>query len=198
MPGPVSLAHPELDTNDQRGTKSGRDPRPTGKPGRGEHNEHGQGDHALGRAIVQTAGPPQDPDERRSDGKAQHQRPANTAEQGPERRQPIAIIDQRHAQRKQDPARHVVADTGRQHSHADIAAEEVQFAENSAEHGERGDGEGGADEEAKDAEADGGLGDTCVELVVDTVGNGKAQSKREDHAGQANTQRGLPILREET
>jgi hypothetical protein len=171
---------------------------PTSKPGGGKHHEHGQGDHALGRAILQAPGPPENPDEGWSDDKHQQQGPADAAEQGPEGSQAAAVVDQGDTERKEHPARHIVADAGSQNSDTNPRAEQVQLAENAAKHREGCDGERGANEEAEDAEANGVLGSTDKKLMVEAVGDGKAQAEGQDHAGQAHAQGCFPVLGEQT
>lgn len=130
MPGPVSNQQGHLNRQDRR----------TGKPGGDEHHQHGQGNHSLGRAILQASGPAEDPDEGWPDGKDEEQRPANAAEQSPQSGQAVAVIDQGHAKGEEYPARHVIADASSQNGDADTGAEQVQLAENAAEHGKGSDG----------------------------------------------------------
>jgi hypothetical protein len=171
---------------------------PTSKPGGGEHHEHGQGDHALGRAILQAPGPPKNPDEGRSDDKHQQEGPANAAEQGPKGSQAAAVVDQGYTKRKEHPARHIIADARSQDSDTNPGSEKVQLAENAAKHREGGDGEGSANEQAEDAEANGRLSSADEKLMVDAVGDGKTQAEGQDHAGQAHAQSSFPVLGEQT
>ena len=131
MPGEVSI-RPGQSVN-------GRN-RPTGEPGGGEHHQHGQSDHALGRAILQASGPAEDPDEGRPDDKDEHQSPSDAAKQGPEGGEAVAVVDQGDTESKKNPARYVVADSGSQNGDANTGAEQVQLAENAAEHRKGSDG----------------------------------------------------------
>lgn len=147
--------------------------------------------------MLQASGPPKDPNEGGPDDEDEQKGPADAAKQGPEGGQAAAVVDQGDAEGEEDPAGHVVADAGSQDGDADTGAEQVQLAENAAEHGEGGDGERGADEQAVDAEAYGRLDEVGVELVVDTPSDGEAQAEGDDHAGQADAQGGFPVLGEQ-
>ena len=66
----------------------------------------------------------------------QEERVADGREQHPQRGDARAGVDERDAERQQDPADHVVADAGGEHHDADGGAQELELGEDAAEDGE--------------------------------------------------------------
>lgn len=164
----------------------------TGEPGRSEDQQQGHSNHALRRAILDTAGLAESPVKYRLDRIDQEEEPAHGDEKDIERRQTAGVVHEGHGEREEDPADHIIAHTSSEDGDANRVAEEVEFREDTAQDRKSGDSQSGTDEKAEDTEVD-VVGDLAFKLVVYTPSDGVAQAKGQEKTTQADAEGNAPI-----
>ena len=118
---------------DQKGSENGVNADDAGEEGAGKDQEDGQANHGLGRSVLDTPVPPQDPDERGADGVDQEEDVGHGGQENVQGGDAAARIDERYTQRQQDPADDIVSDPGGQDDDADLILQQVEFRQDATQ-----------------------------------------------------------------